>query len=277
MISWYTTAMEILILLMIIIVVIGLDPRIKIIEYEVKSEKIKNNEKMIVISDFHSGKPEKIIEAVNKLNPTLIIIAGDTFQQKRPIEVCEKLLSELSKIAPCYFISGNHEFEKKSISYSELNELLENNKIINCDDKKISLNENINIYGFKDYLSLQTSVEMSLVIQKQSIDEICKNMDSSKFNMVLIHRPHLFRKFDEYPVDLMISGHAHGGQWRIPYILNGFYAPQQGFFPKRAGGEYPLAHGVQIVSRGLINHWFLPRFFNRPEIVTINLIENQIQ
>ncbi len=92
------------------------------------------------------------------------------------------------------------------------------------------------------------------------------------YTVLLSHRPEFFELYTEYNFDLVLSGHAHGGQWRIPYILNGLYAPNQGVFPKYAGGEYTENNTTMIVSRGLAREsTLLPRFYNRPELVIIDL------
>lgn len=90
----------------------------------------------------------------------------------------------------------------------------------------------------------------------------------------MAHRPNYIENYANYPFDVVLSGHAHGGQWRIPGLLNGLYAPGQGFFPKYAGGQYQLANTTFYVSRGLDTqyHPWLFRFYNRPELVIVDLV-----
>ena len=91
--------------------------------------------------------------------------------------------------------------------------------------------------------------------------------------ILLSHHPEYYPRYLEgRNIDLIFSGHAHGGQWRIPFVLNGLYAPDQGLFPKYAGGKYEKDGSVMIVSRGLARETTpVPRIFNRPEIVIVNI------
>ena len=91
------------------------------------------------------------------------------------------------------------------------------------------------------------------------------------YRILLAHRPEAIDEYRQMDFDLILSGHAHGGQWRIPGWINGVYAPGQGFFPRYAGGVYPLDDLVMIVSRGLSNNTWVPRIFNPPELVMIEL------
>ena len=99
-----------------------------------------------------------------------------------------------------------------------------------------------------------------------------EQVDSADFTVLLAHRPELLAKYAQYPFELVVSGHAHGGQVRIPLLLNGLYAPNQGWFPKLAGGEYAQNGTTMIVSRGLAVRTGLPRIFNRPEVVLVRCV-----
>lgn len=99
-----------------------------------------------------------------------------------------------------------------------------------------------------------------------------ENVDSADFTVLLAHRPELLAKYAQFPLDLVVSGHAHGGQVRIPGVLNGLYAPNQGWFPKLAGGAYAQGGTTLIVSRGLAVRTRLPRIFNRPEVVLVRCV-----
>jgi len=94
-----------------------------------------------------------------------------------------------------------------------------------------------------------------------------------QFTLLLSHRPERIEDYLGYPFDLILSGHAHGGQWRLPGIVNGLYAPNQGLFPKYAGGRYDFEDTAFLVSRGLARESTkIPRVFNRPELVVVDLI-----
>ena len=106
----------------------------------------------------------------------------------------------------------------------------------------------------------------------EQIRQAMENVDSADFTVLLAHRPELLAKYAQFPVDLVVSGHAHGGQVRIPGVLNGLYAPNQGWFPKLAGGAYAQGGTTLIVSRGLAVRTRLPRIFNRPEVVLVRCV-----
>lgn len=99
---------------------------------------------------------------------------------------------------------------------------------------------------------------------------MCANLDSSKPQIVLAHEPQYIDNYSKAGVDLVLSGHAHGGQIRLPFI-GGLVAPDQGFFPKYTAGTYKENDIVMIVSRGLGNGIILIRVFNRLEIVMVTL------
>ena len=111
---------------------------------------------------------------------------------------------------------------------------------------------------------------------EKQLKQAGESLEQKQFNLLLAHRPENAEKYFEYDFDVVLSGHAHGGQFRIPYIMNGLYAPNQGFFPKLAGDIYDFDGRKLIVSRGLARESTrLPRIFNRPELVLVNLIPEE--
>ena len=96
-------------------------------------------------------------------------------------------------------------------------------------------------------------------------------LNSNLYTILLSHRPEFFELYEEYPIDLTLSGHAHGGQVRVPFLINGLFAPDQGYKPEHAGGYYQLDSYELIVSRGLSLNPRLPRIFNPPEVVVIQV------
>lgn len=133
------------------------------------------------------------------------------------------------------------------------------------ESEELNLTSNVKLIGMDD------SCKEILDNYENSLKKIDDELSSDKFNIMLIHKPDYYFKFNLQNVDLMISGHTHGGQWRIPFILNGLIAPGQGFLPKYAGGMYDEDYTL-IVSRGLSKEkTIIPRLFNRPEINLIKL------
>lgn len=242
--------------------------------YKIKSDKINddNNVKIVQISDLHSciyGKNQTyLLNKIQKQKPDIIVMTGDIADDVTPIDGTKMLLSEIVKLAPCYYVSGNHEFWSDDIA--GIKNVIESFgvEILEGGLKSIVVkNQKLNICGIDDPYVLNQSERYGYA----ELLKPFKTLSSEEFNILLAHRPEFIDEYKKYEFDLVLSGHAHGGQWRIPFILNGLYAPNQGFFPKYAGGQYNYSSLTHIVSRGLSINPRLPRIFNPPEIVVIDL------
>ena len=235
--------------------------------------------KIVQISDLHSsiyGKDQKtLIEKIRVINPDLIFLTGDIYDYKSKMNGVELLLSGISKIAPIYFVTGNHEYWSKNIQKIK-EELLSYNVIILSDEYRIIeiKNNKLVIAGIDD--PDKVFYEASGYNQDKSMENAFRQLDEEpSFKILLAHRPERIEKYKEFAFNLVLSGHAHGGQIRIPLIMNGLYAPNQGLFPKYAGGRYKHGNLTHIVSRGLsINHPKIPRIFNSRELVVIIITSN---
>lgn len=246
--------------------------------------------KIIQISDFHSndfGKnEEKLISKIRDAQPDVIFITGDLFEYRfgeKGIENVKKLLAGLQDLCPFYFVSGNHEYyygHENDCSY-----LIEEFGGIILSNNVASLNINgidFVIAGMEDSIFF-VSLEERKKDAKNDEAFLLKLKEVSKaaaetpgdFYILLAHRPEYINEYKADGVyDLILSGHAHGGQWRLPPFINGLYAPGQGLFPKYAGGRYDFndekKSSTFIVSRGLSHQEpFFPRFFNSLELVEI--------
>jgi predicted MPP superfamily phosphohydrolase len=235
--------------------------------------------KIVLISDLHSsifGKNQvKLIEKIKEQNPDIILLSGDILDDKVPDLGTELLLSNITDVAPIYYVTGNHEYWSRDIQ--RIRELLQSYKIIILSDnyQKISIKNNeIILAGIEDpdkkyYGTPEYNQNISMENAFRELDEI------ASYKILIAHRPENIENYRKFSFDLVLSGHAHGGQVRIPFILNGLYAPNQGLFPKYAGGLYQHGELTHIVSRGLsISHPKLPRIFNPPELVVIILKSN---
>lgn len=253
----------------------ALDVRLKTVHYVVESEKVEQQIRIALITDLHSCKYREnqtsIIEAIEKENPDLILFGGDIFDDKRSYSNSEKTLKQLAEKYSCYYVTGNHEYW----GYDVENILKIVRKcgvnILSAECETMDINgEMINICGVDDP-DVVTYTEHGIEIEKQLVI-VEKAANTEYFTILLSHRPELANMYLKYDFDLVLSGHAHGGQWRIPGILNGLYAPYQGVFPKYAGGRYDFEKQSLIVSRGLARESTLvPRIFNRPELVIVDV------
>jgi len=236
-------------------------------EYDVKSDKITKPIKVVLISDLHSniyGKDQKnLIKAIKDQKPDLILLTGDIIDDKAPTKGAEKLLEGIKDICKVYYVRGNHEARIKD--KNQVKNIINKYGItmLDYEYEEIVINENkLVIAGIidKEY-GFDTKTHM-----QKNFKEL-ENIEGYK--ILLAHRPEFIEEYKKYSFDLIVSGHTHGGQVRIPYLLNGLYAPNQGWLPKYAGGEYIHEGLTHIISRGLYRGW--PRVFNPPELVVINI------
>jgi predicted MPP superfamily phosphohydrolase len=218
------------------------------------------------------GKDQRrLIKKIERLNPDIIVITGDLVDSRRyNLNKALKFINSAIDIAPIYYVSGNH--EARTRMYTKVKETLEDAGVIILDNTMISINSNIDIIGVPDpdflddfFFNSTNTSEIINILEKYCNDE--------KFQILLAHRPELFSLYSEYNIDLIFSGHAHGGQMRLPFI-GGIFAPNQGFFPKFIEGMHVQNKSTMYVSRGLGNSIFPFRIFNKPEIVVVTLKSN---
>lgn len=240
--------------------------------------------KAALLSDLHScryGKEqEKLIGAIQKEAPDLVLLAGDIFDDKKADTETETLLAALSAEYPCYYVTGNHEYWASEEAFQKKMEILEKYGVHILHDRLETLTvrgRTFTVAGLDDpdrALNFHFRRGGSLYEGElpEALSRLDRERDPETFSILLSHRPELFPLYRETGFDLVVSGHAHGGQWRIPGLLNGLYAPHQGLFPKYAGGLYEESGTTMIVSRGLARESTLvPRFYNPPELVIIEL------
>lgn len=230
--------------------------------------------KIAQISDLHNfefGKDNsKIIKILYEENPNIIVITGDLIDCNRTnLDIAIKLVEEMVKIAPCYFVTGNHEAWIGDL-YKTLENQLKSLGVTVLHDEMITINqgnESIFLIGLDDpdFTDWQTKLPSSRLYTR------LRKMDlRDGFKLLLSHRPEAFDAYVEHRIDLVLSGHAHGGQFRLPFI-GGLVAPSQGLFPKYDSGEYNKDKTTMIVSRGIGNSIIPIRINNRPEVVIVQL------
>ncbi|MBQ3017747.1 MAG: metallophosphoesterase [Clostridia bacterium] len=228
------------------------------------------------VSDLHNtefGKYNKrLLKKLREAEPDIIAITGDLIDSNNTdFGVALSFVKEALKIAPCYFVTGNHEgrvdaygdFEKELISLGAI--------VLDGKSAKISKNgEEITLWGIHDPESLKG--ELYGYNEKAIIDKLLSELDYDQegYNVLLSHRPEAFESYANMGYDLVLTGHAHGGQFRIPFV-GGLYAPAQGAFPKYDSGLYTKGTTNMVVSRGLGNSAFPFRINNTPEIVIVTL------
>jgi len=267
--KWIITVMTILIFLCA-----ALNQNLKTQHYSIYSEKIENAVTIVMISDLHSqtfGKNQKdLLTSIIKQNPDLILLVGDIFDYEYSPIATEIFLQGIQHICPIYFVTGNHEYASKDVKTIKEMLLAYNIKILSYAYDLIEINGNkLLLGGIDDPVKARYDTEEYL--SPNTMKQAFSDLQTESYNILLAHRPESISNYKQYDFDLVLSGHAHGGQVRIPFIVNGLYAPNQGWFPPYAGGLYNNEAIFHIVSRGLGNNVSIPRIFNPPEIVVINL------
>lgn len=224
------------------------------------------------ISDLHNTefgeKNEKLIEELKETRPDIIVITGDMIDSRRTnLEVALEFAEVASEIAPCYYVTGNH--ESRIDEYEDFEKELIQAKVTVLRNQSVELTrgeESIQLVGVENP-SFERNLQDELVVN-QTLDELVKG--SNTFKILLSHRPELFEVYARYEIDLVFSGHVHGGQIRLPFV-GGLFGPNQGFLPQYDGGLYTKNSTNMVVSRGLGNSLFPLRINNRPEIVVVEL------
>lgn len=252
---------------------------ITINEIVLKNDKVPetfNGYRILQISDLHNkefgNKQNKILAKIKKSNPDMIVITGDLIDSNNTnIDVAMDLINGAIDIAPIFYVSGNH--EAWSNSYNALKSNLEKIGVTVLDNQKIEVfkeNNSIDMIGLSD----TSFIEQDLLKASDNVET--KNLlntlveKNSDFKILLSHRPELFDIYSSSDVDLVFSGHAHGGQFRLPFI-GGLIAPDQGFFPKLTEGVHTNNTTSMVISRGLGNSIIPIRIFNRPELIVVTL------
>ena len=225
------------------------------------------------ISDLHNARMgkdnQKLLDALREAQPDMIAITGDLVDARRTdMDRALEFIQEAVTIAPCYYVTGNH--ENRIAEYPQLKAAMIAAGVTVLEDEKIQITRNgasVTLLGVQDPGFDTTDEEDDAVISRR-LREACLTEDD--FVILLSHRPELLQTYADFSIDLVFSGHAHGGQVRLPFV-GGVVAPNQGLFPEYDGGAY-IENGTQmIVSRGVGNSLFPLRVNNRPEVVLAEL------
>ena len=227
------------------------------------------------VSDLHNvemGKNnEKLISTLKQCKPDIIVITGDLIDSRRMnLKIALKFVEQAIEIAPCYYVAGNH--EARMSEYSELKKALYGYGVNVLENSKVQIErkgKTITILGVNDP-SFKTNYLFGddISVMNTFLDELLLEQDG--YTILLSHRPELFEVYANKNIDLVFSGHAHGGQFVIPFI-GGVFAPNQGLFPKYHSGLHKKFNTTMVVSRGIGNSIIPFRVNNRPEVVLVQL------
>ena len=243
--------------------------------YTVVSEKLPkafNGYKIVQLSDLHDAQYDightDVVTQVKEIAPDAIFITGDFIDSNRyNLEQSLLLVEALQFVAPFYYVTGNHEIATNDLERIK-GSLKELGVRVLTDEAEIitvSPNDSIAIGGVEDPLASGTGAHLAV---EASIRKAFEQVPADLFKVLLSHRPEQFDVYAEQGIDVTFSGHAHGGQFRLPG-LGGLVSPGQGWFPKYTSGVHEKGHSQMVVSRGLGNSVVPVRIFNQPEIVVV--------
>lgn len=229
--------------------------------------------KIAVVSDFHNGKfgkdNSRLVALIKNENPHIIAITGDLADSRKTnTQTVEKFINELTELAPCYYVPGNHEAWLGE-EYKELEKKLTGLGVIVLNDRAVDLTKGKGTVEIAGLFDPHFSGEKTFT--KEMLKSKIENMKlTGEYCILLSHRPEAFEGYVSQNIDLVLSGHAHGGQVRLPFF-GGVIAPNQGFFPKYDAGKFTENNTTMIVSRGIGNSVFPLRINNKPELVIVEL------
>lgn len=234
--------------------------------------------RIVQISDLHNAEfgenNSDLLSLIEKSEPDIILITGDLIDSRHTdIEIGINFAAEAQNIAPTYYVSGNH--EARLSEYMEIENALIDSGVTVLNNESVNIEigaDSISLYGVKDLnFYFDGSYEAIIKNSLQTLD-----VKENSFNILMAHHPEYFDFYVSDGYDLVFSGHAHGGQIRLPFI-GGVIAPGQGFFPEYDSGVYTDKNTSMIVSRGIGNSLFPFRVNNRPEIIIAELNKTEVQ
>ena len=229
------------------------------------------------VSDLHNAEfgenNAKLLKLLSESKPDIIVITGDFIDASHTdVGIALGFAQESVKIAPTYFVTGNH--EASSPQYDTLKSGLEAAGVIVLEDEAVSLERN------GESIALMGLADPDFTVKGDMFGEVpamvstkLENLNDGEgggYTILLSHRPELFETYVGSGIDLVFAGHAHGGQFRLP-LIGGVVAPNQGLFPEYDAGLYTDGSTNMVVSRGIGNSIIPLRFNNRPEIVLVEL------
>ena len=249
-------------------------------EYTLNTGKLSRPVKAAALSDLHFsvfGKDNKrLLEAVRKTEPDVILLMGDFFdfhRERSNKELVRRTLSALCAIAPTYLTPGNHDLRYQILTGEDCLRDAESLgvTVLNGDFCAVQIREQtIRVGGIFDH-SVYLE-DFGGAWHSSPVYAFLRDFEQTDaLKLLLMHRPNTFiYTNDDWNIDAVFCGHDHGGIWRLP-LLGGVYAPEQGFFPAYDKGEYDFGKMKMFLSSGLEGYYLVPRLFNRPEIISITI------
>lgn len=228
--------------------------------------------RIVQISDLHDAtfgeNQQRLVNKIKQAKPNMIVITGDLIDSNRyDLPNSLALIEEIVELTEVYYVTGNHEVATNDVEHIKEELTTRGVRVLSNETVNITRDGmSISLTGIEDPLKGATATQM--------IDS--SNVPNDAFSILLAHRPEDFQSYIDAGMDITFSGHAHGGQFRIPFV-GGLVAPGQGYFPTYTAGIHEDGQSKLIVSRGLGNSIIPIRLFNLPEIVVVTLKSSSIK
>ncbi len=217
--------------------------------------------KVAQVSDLHNKVSPLLLPALKASEPDIIAITGDLIDSyQTDVEAALAFVREAVTIAPCYYVTGNHE-SRMPEAFAILEAGLREAGVTILRGEAVTLEQNgesISLLGLDD------------TTFGRSMDSQLEGLSPERYTLMLVHRPELFDTYCKYEPSLILAGHTHGGQFRLPF-LGGVLIPNQGFFARYDAGLFTREDTTMYISRGLANSSFPFRLLNPPELVVVTL------
>lgn len=241
-------------------------PPIRAVSYHLTTKKLRTAVRIAFLSDLHGEAHGVCLAEVRKFRPDAVIFGGDTFDERVPWKGALAALTAFAKEFPTFYVPGNHEIKtgvykalKAAAKTTGAQLLAGENALFTANGSTLLL------CGVEDPLHREAD-------HARQLDAANKAVRKEIYSLLITHRPERVREYRKTRFDLVLTGHAHGGQWRFPFLPNGFLAPDYGLFPVYTGGLYALGNVTLLVSRGLANcNTRVPRIGNDPELSLITI------
>ena len=246
------------------------EPSVEAVPYSLPAEGLVTPVKVAFLSDLHGEEYSACLAMVREFSPDLVIFGGDTFDERVSLKGGLEALRAFQKEFRTFYIPGNHEIKtgrydlvKRAARATGVRVLAGENALVVIGDNQLL------ICGVEDPLHQEEVYRAQLL-------QACQAVRPGRCALLVTHRPERAKDYAGLPFDLVLTGHAHGGQWRFPFLKDGFLAPDVGFLPKYTGGVYDLEGTKLLVSRGLATkNTRVPRIGNPPELCLITLVPRE--
>lgn len=258
---------------------------ITVSRYTVASEKVNGSFRILFLSDLHGREfgedNSRLLEKIAAEEPDLICLVGDIFNEDADEEEIERmcaLIQNAAELAPAYFSMGNHEYAYQKSHTSSVRERIEAAGAVVLDQEFLDLTLNgtpVRLGGYEGYYHTPHMDTSDPERQKTLSAFETEFQDTDRLKILMDHIPTGWLDWnyrDKLPVDLVLSGHYHGGIIRIPILEQGLYAPYVGKFPPYTKGIFVGEKATCILTTGMAGSYGLPRFFNPPEICVVDLL-----